>query len=295
MAYVSPAQTKTRKRPAKRKTPPLALVALKLRMMALSRAAPDAAAELLAKTFTQRNRVPLKAIDQGWDAEAERGEVAVGVSSVKTFAWGTGPVVLLVHGFGGRAAQMAGFVAPLVTAGYRVVAFDGPAHGASAGTHTALPEFVDAIERVAEDIGPLHAIVGHSMGGAAVAATLATGLRAERAVLIAPPGYPGTFLRKIGEALGATEKVIGRAQAWIEATYGAPFDDFRTALNTASLDIPGMVIHDAKDRKVPISNGQAAAEGWQGAALMVTEGLGHSRILRDAHVIAAVAEFVDQA
>lgn len=295
MAYVSPAQTKTRKRRAKRKGPPLALVALKLRMMALSRVAPDAAAELLAKTFTQRNRVPLKAIDQGWDAEAERGEVAVGAGSVKTFAWGAGPVVLLVHGFGGRAAQMAGFVAPLVTAGYRVVAFDGPAHGESAGSHTALPEFVEAIERVAEDVGPLHAVVGHSMGGAALAANLATGLPAERAVLIAPPGYPGTFLRKIGEALGATEKVIGRAQAWIEAIYGAPFDDFRTALNTASLDMPGLVIHDANDRKIPLADGQAAAEGWRDAELMVTEGLGHSRILRDAHVIAAVAGFVDQA
>ena len=47
-------------------------------------------------------------------------------------AWGTGPVVYLVHGWAGRGAQLAPFVAPLVERGHRVVSFDAPSHGASA-------------------------------------------------------------------------------------------------------------------------------------------------------------------
>ena len=44
--------------------------------------------------------------------------------------WGEdGPAVLLMHGWGGARAQMTGFVIPLLDAGYRVVAFDQPAHG----------------------------------------------------------------------------------------------------------------------------------------------------------------------
>ncbi len=296
MTYVSTGTQTTRPRGGNRKSLPLALVMLKLRVMVQSRIAPDAAAALLAKTFTHRRNMPLRASDAGWDVGARRKAVSIGNGQVvQSYDWGKGPVVVLVHGFGGRAAQMAGFVAPLVAAGYRVVTFDGPAHGASAGTHTALPDFVRAIEKVAESIGPLHAVIGHSMGAAAMAATLARGLEAERAVLIAPPAYPGTYLAQLGTALGATDKVIGRAQAWIEDTYKAPFDEFRTALNTASLDMPGLVIHDAHDRKIPMADGQAAADSWPGAHMMVTEGLGHARILQDPHVIAAVTDFVDQA
>ena len=41
-------------------------------------------------------------------------------------SWGSGPLVYLVHGWGGCRAHMAVFVKPLVAAGYRVIAFDLP-------------------------------------------------------------------------------------------------------------------------------------------------------------------------
>ena len=56
----------------------------------------------------------------------EGGELAV-------TTWGDGPAVLLMHGWGGARAQMTGFVDPLLAAGYRVVAYDQPAHGESNG------------------------------------------------------------------------------------------------------------------------------------------------------------------
>ena len=51
--------------------------------------------------------------------------------------WGeSGSAVLLMHGWGGARAQMTGFVNPLLSAGFRVIAYDQPAHGESAGTRT---------------------------------------------------------------------------------------------------------------------------------------------------------------
>ena len=62
----------------------------------------------------------------------EGGELAV-------TTWGSaGPNILLMHGWGGSRAQMTGFVEPLVSAGYRVVAYDQPAHGESDGKLTNL-------------------------------------------------------------------------------------------------------------------------------------------------------------
>ena len=57
--------------------------------------------------------------------------------------------MLLAHGWGGHAAQMRGFVFPLLSAGYRVIAYDQPAHGVSDGRLTGLPDFADVLAEVA--------------------------------------------------------------------------------------------------------------------------------------------------
>ena len=73
-----------------------------------------------------------------WDL-TELGETAKAAVPPKPyFAWGAGPSVLLVHGWEGRGAQLGALVDPLVAAGYRVVALDGPAHGDSPGRLSTL-------------------------------------------------------------------------------------------------------------------------------------------------------------
>ncbi|MFW6193451.1 MAG: alpha/beta hydrolase [Gemmatimonadota bacterium] len=58
-----------------------------------------------------------------------------------TYAWGEeGPTVLLVHGWSSHTGHMTGFVDPLLRRGFRVVAFDGPAHGRSPGARTDIFE-----------------------------------------------------------------------------------------------------------------------------------------------------------
>jgi alpha-beta hydrolase superfamily lysophospholipase len=75
--------------------------------------------------------------------------VEVNGERLATWSYGKGPTILLVHGWNGHAAQLRAFVSPLVDAGYRVVAFDQPAHGQSSGarTHGMLrdPQLVDHI------------------------------------------------------------------------------------------------------------------------------------------------------
>ena len=80
------------------------------------------------------------------------------------WSWGSGPRVLLVHGWGGHAGRLSRFVEPLVAAGFSVVAFDAPAHGDSSGRRSSLPDFVDAILAVAAATGPVTAVIAHSMG-----------------------------------------------------------------------------------------------------------------------------------
>jgi len=95
--------------------------------------------------------------------------------------------VALLHGWGGHAGQIASFVDPLVAAGFRVIAADAPAHGASPGELSSLPDLARLVACLALDERPLHGVIAHSLGAAATTLAMADGVDVDRAVLIAPP------------------------------------------------------------------------------------------------------------
>ena len=123
---------------------------------------------------------------------------------IAMWSWGArsaeAPAVLLAHGWGGNAAQMRAFAFPLLQAGYRVIAYDQPAHGVSEGKLTGLPDFAEVLGAVAGYHGGIDAVIAHSLGGAAAALSLSWGRVAfSKLVLVAPPsdlvGYSRRFAR----------------------------------------------------------------------------------------------------
>src|SRR5213082_3427517 len=106
------------------------LAAIRLFFAVVGRVLPSLAGRLAASLFARprRHRRP----------DRERALIARGAplplpQGLSATQWGAGPAVLLVHGWEGRGAQLGALVDPLVEAGYRVIALDGPAHGDSAG------------------------------------------------------------------------------------------------------------------------------------------------------------------
>jgi pimeloyl-ACP methyl ester carboxylesterase len=59
------------------------------------------------------------------------------------------------------------FIAPLRAAGFTVVGIDAPAHGASRGRTSDLPRFRESLAQVLRTHEPVHAVIGHSLGGGA--------------------------------------------------------------------------------------------------------------------------------
>src|SRR3954467_3006002 len=55
------------------------------------------------------------------------------------WAWGEGPLVILVHGWGARAGRFSEMATALLSREFRVVLFDAPAHGASEGQQASPP------------------------------------------------------------------------------------------------------------------------------------------------------------
>src|SRR5262245_16038228 len=128
-------------------SPAMHRISTNVRFLTGSLLLPEHAAALAERLFLTPPppRLPQSTFFDFVDAHA--GFVEHRGRHLATWRWGAtdAPAVLLAHGWGGYAAQMRGFVPPLLAAGYRVIAFDQPAHGLSEGKLTGLPDFAAAL------------------------------------------------------------------------------------------------------------------------------------------------------
>jgi pimeloyl-ACP methyl ester carboxylesterase len=207
--------------------------------------------------------------------------------------WGFGPTVLLVHGWEGRGSQLGALVEPLVEAGLSVVAFDAPGHGDSPDRSLYLTDLADCVADVAAQVGPLHAIVAHSFGAAAVLLAHArAGLEVPRTVFLAPNAIVDDAVVRFARHLGLDESDRSALEQRLVEHTGVPFDALALDRLAAPRDTALLVVHDQDDREVPVTQGTRLAAAWPNAQLQITHELGHRRILRDPAVLAAVTAFV---
>jgi pimeloyl-ACP methyl ester carboxylesterase len=225
-------------------------------------------------------------------ASAEARPMRVGGRRMETWTWGSGPSVLLVHGWGGRGTQLGAFVAPLVAHGFSVVTFDAPGHGASDDGLVTIPEIIDAIRTVAASRGRLAGLVAHSAGALTAAHALHGGVAVDAAVFIGPPADLHGAAARFTETLGFSRAVRERMRERIAARVGRPWSDFDVTALTSARPAPLLVVHDRGDAEVPWQQGMAITRAWRGAEMLMTDGLGHRRLLRDSDVIATAVAFV---
>ncbi len=217
--------------------------------------------------------------------------VESGKDRLRAWRFGSGPAVLLVHGWGGRSGQMAAFIPPFVDAGCSVVAFDAPAHGGSTGRLSSGIAFAEAVAAVATSVGA-RAAIGHSMGAAGIGWAIARGLALDTAVMLAPPRGASAYFRVFCDALALREPARDALRARIRRRYGHTPEEFDLPRAGVGTSTPLLVVHDRNDRDVPFADGEAIATAWPGAALLTTEGLGHKGILRNASVADRASAFV---
>lgn len=277
---------------------PLALHLTRLFFGALGRLMPESAGRLAERMFftPRRHRTPAR--EKEWLRGGHRRDLDVAGHTIATYQWGEGPAVLLVHGWEGRGSQMGAFVDPLVRQGYRVIAFDAPAHGHSSGQRTDAWEVSRIIAELAATEERLHGVVAHSFGAVCVLIAMTEGFSSRRTVLLAPGVESDTFFSGFSEIIGLPEKALGVLRRRVIARFGEDnWSRFHTRHHSETLDKCTervLLVHDMDDRETPYDDTVALAHWTQNTTLLSTRGLGHRRILRDDHVIDAVTRFVDR-
>lgn len=259
---------------------------------------PEYAAALAERLFltpprmSDPSRLPASTFFDFLDAHA--GYVEYRGRNLATWRWGPrdAPAVLLAHGWGGYAAQMRGFVPRLLAEGYRVVAYDQPAHGLSEGRLTGLPDFAGALAAVAASYGNVRHVVAHSLGGVGAALAISRGLKLQSVVLLSPPSDLVGFSRRFARWTWMSERLRRAMQAAIEERYGLRWFELEIPRLAPRLTTPALIVHDRGDRMVPWAQGAALARAWPGARLLSTEGLGHGRILEAELPLRATVDFL---
>ena len=223
---------------------------------------------------------------------------AGGSVSGRRFGSPAAPTAYLVHGWGGWWQQLGAFVPPLLEAGFQVVAFDGPSHGDSGpgrfgSRSTSLVELAGSLSAVVEAHGSAEVVVTHSVGGAATLHAHELGLQPGRLVLVAPPVAMAPILRWFAGGLGLGEDALRHLLSRAEDRVGWPLDHFDAVAMTRrrSGHPPLLLVHDRDDVETPARGSRALAEAWPGAELLLTEGLGHRRVLWDPEVVERTVAF----
>lgn len=240
--------------------------------------------------------VSVRASELDTHNRARVGSLDVDGDAIATYEWGDGErTVLLVHGWRSRASRFAVLVDELVERGFTVVAFDAPGNGDSSGTRTDAVQVAGIVQSLAAQRGPLEAIVGHSFGAMPTFIARRRGVVVERLVTIAGAhdfsSVIETFARGIG--LPSVRGLRRKSEAWGRER---GLDIWRTALTELDPTDTGtaiLVVHDAGDREVPLEQAIQIVEAHTGAVeTLVTDGLGHHRVLSDPVVVGRIAAFV---
>ena len=224
--------------------------------------------------------------------------VAWGGGTVAGRAYGVAgaPTAYLVHGWGGWWQQLGAHVEPLLAAGMQVVAFDAPSHGESGpgrfGRHsTTLIEFAEALAAVVAEFGHPAAVIAHSAGAVGVLHACDRGVQADAYALVAPPDSMAPMMRRFCSVLGVGPRSGRRMLERAERRIGLPLERFDMVRMARTLPAhpPLLVVHDRHDPETPATGSVALAAAWPGADLLLTEGLGHRRLLWEGTVVERVA------
>lgn len=199
--------------------------------------------------------------------------------------------ILLVHGWSGRGTQLVKFAEAFEKLGFQIVSFDAPAHGKSPGNATLMPDFIASILEIEKQFGPFEAAIGHSLGGMSLLNAVKEGLQIKRLTIIGSGDIVKDIMDDFVKKLQLDSKISDLLRIHFEKKSNRTMDSYSSFHAAAQISIPVLVIHDENDDEVPVSCAHHIHQHLKNGDLMITQNLGHRKILGDAAVIQKTIQF----
>lgn len=210
--------------------------------------------------------------------EAKNEVVTVGDMDVQTYNWdGEKETVLLLHGWESNSFRWRNLIGHLKREGFRVLAFDAPAHGHSSGNLFNVVRYTECTQTIVSRYNPDY-IIGHSVGGmtAVYHQYRFPGNSLKKVISIGAPSEFSDVMKRYQEILGFNDQVLTALDAYYKKYFGFGIDEFTTAEYAKSITISGLLIHDELDLVAPFVASEKVHAQWKNSRLIKTKGLGHS-------------------
>ncbi len=230
--------------------------------------------------------------------EAEKLNFRFQNHAISGFRWNKGGSrkVMIIHGFESSIVNFEKYVSPLIEKGYEVLAFDAPAHGLSSGTKINAPLYRDLIKHVHRVYGPVQSFVAHSFGGLAVCMALSEISHDHhfRLALIAPATETKTAIDQFFHFLQLNDLGVRKKFEEIIATQsGHPISWFSIPRTLKKIKAQVLWLHDKDDKITPLSDVlRVKNENYLNVQFIITKGLGHRKIYKDAKVGKTIVNFL---
>jgi pimeloyl-ACP methyl ester carboxylesterase len=248
-----------------------------------------------SKLFTTpiKHKVPKRELEMDYKSTQNLIVVPAINKSIMLYKYGESvKQILLVHGWSGRGTQLFKIADAVIKEGYSTISFDAPAHGKSPGNTTIMVDFIASILEIDKQFGPFEAVIGHSLGGMAVLNAIKSGLSVSSAAIIGSGDIVQDILDDFISKLELKPAISSSLRLHFEKKYNENMDSFSAYKAAEKINIPVLVIHDNDDYEVPVKAGIHIHEHLKNGQLMLTEGLGHRKILGDPAVIKKIITFI---
>ena len=228
-------------------------------------------------------------------AQAKIQELDFENKRLRGYIWGEGAkVVLLAHGWSSHALTMRRYISALIRRGFKVVAFDAPAHGNSEGVRTTGMQYRRLLHQLVLEFKP-DAIIAHSLGGICILSELAQvpGANSIKIVTLAIPVTSTQMVRRFLEQARLHHLAYSHFERNVQRRMGINHTQFDLErIYPDGIPYPGLIVHDTHDTVIPYTEAVKLSGLWPQAKFITTHNLDHSGVLKDMHLVEQVVEFI---
>jgi len=255
------------------------------------------AAQKAFRIFFSPKRNPLSPERQAFNDAAVKDYLLFNQQKIRTYSWGNPAqkTVLLVHGWEGTGVSLAMYAEGLIDKGYRVIGFDGLAHGESPGKQTNMKEHAGLVQAMLKAFPKTEAIICHSFGGAAAIYALGNMKNHEvkKLLSIASPTRMSLVLENYMKVFAIPEDLMQLIEQLAYLQYGLSFSKLDPENWLPKIPATRFLfIHDKSDLSVPYSDAIYLHQKFPATKLISTNGLGHNKILWDKNIKETVINFI---
>jgi pimeloyl-ACP methyl ester carboxylesterase len=267
---------------------------VRLTILFLHNLFPISVENFIKKQFFSPNHYPVT--DQEIDLlnESTSFEFQLHQKTIKCWRWGDGPYILLAHGWNGHGSQFIYIIRRLISAGYSVIIFDGPAHGQSEGTSSSYFQMTDAVRRLISFVKPenILGLIGHSFGASAIINTISKENIFKKIILLAPALNIQKILEDTFLSYGISINVLYKLIYEYEQTFDYNLKNDNPVNLVKSIEQELLIIHDKDDTVTPHIDSKKISNTYKNIRIKTTTGLGHKRILIDPQVAKWIIKYL---